>query len=137
MGASYKHLTEQDRVFLQIMLEKGYPKPKIARILKVHRSTIYRELNRNSLITMWTSKVPCYLPLAAQKKYFKRRKRPTKLERDNQLCSYVHDKLVRGWSPWQIEGRLKYENSGRVIISHETIYCYIYPLCQDSCRLYS
>ena len=32
MGAKYKHLTEQDRIFLRIMLEKHYSKSKIARI---------------------------------------------------------------------------------------------------------
>ncbi|ASQ44573.1 hypothetical protein clem_00030 [Legionella clemsonensis] len=40
MGVRYKHLSELDRVFLQIMLEKGYSKVKIAQILKIHRSTI-------------------------------------------------------------------------------------------------
>jgi len=30
------------------------------------------------------------------------------------------------WSPWQIESRLKKENEAQCIISHETIYRYIY-----------
>jgi hypothetical protein len=34
--------------------------------------------------------------------------------------------LKSGWSPWQIKGRLKSENAGQCIISHETIYRYIY-----------
>ncbi len=42
------------------------------------------------------------------------------------MRAYVHSKLLKGWSPWQIEGRLKLENEGRCIISHETIYRYIY-----------
>ena len=126
MEVTYKHLREQARLFLRMMLEKGYPKTKIARILKVHRSTIYREIKRNSLITLWTKNVPCYIPSSAHKKYIKRRKRNTKLGSDSQLCMYIHDKLNWGWSPWQIEGRLKYENNGKTIISHETIYRYIY-----------
>lgn len=44
----YHHLTEKDRIFLRIMLEKHYSKNEIAEILGVHRSTIYRELKRNS-----------------------------------------------------------------------------------------
>jgi len=38
----------------------------------------------------------------------------------------VHEKLRSGWSPYQIEGRLKRENNGKCIISHESIYHYIY-----------
>lgn len=49
MGAKYKHLSEQDRIFLRIMLEKHYPKSKIAKILNVDLSTIYREVKRNSV----------------------------------------------------------------------------------------
>lgn len=37
MGKSYRHLSEHDRIFLRIMLDKDYPKAKIAMILKVHR----------------------------------------------------------------------------------------------------
>ncbi len=48
MGIKYHHLTEQDRIFLRILLEKRYSKLKIANILGVHRSTIYREIKRNS-----------------------------------------------------------------------------------------
>lgn len=126
MGVSYKHLTELDRTFLKIMLEKGYSKAKIAFILKVHRSTIYREIKRNSLITTWTRNEPYYLSSSAQKQYLRRRKRSTKLSQNSQLCEYVQARLRVGWSPWQIEGRLKYENGGKTIISHETIYRYIY-----------
>lgn len=48
MQSRYNHLTEKDRIFSQIMLEKRYPKNKIAEILEVDRSTIYREIRRNS-----------------------------------------------------------------------------------------
>lgn len=47
MKPKYKNLTDKDRIFLRIMLEKHYPKNKIAKILSVDRSTIYRELKRN------------------------------------------------------------------------------------------
>lgn len=38
----------------------------------------------------------------------------------------MHSKLKLGWSPYQIEGRLKLENENKCIISHESIYHYIY-----------
>ncbi len=43
-----------------------------------------------------------------------RRKRPTKLSFDEKLKQYVYSKLKQGWSPWQIEGRLKLENEGKL-----------------------
>jgi transposase, IS30 family len=125
MNKKYQHLTDQDRIFLRIMLEKRYPKGKIAEILGVHRSTIYREIKRNSC-THWYSERKFYLSHFAQEKYLKRRKRVFKLHKDNMLKEYVHSKLKCGWSPWQIEGRLKLENAGQCIIFHETIYRYIY-----------
>lgn len=125
MGAKYKHLTEQDRIFLRIMLEKHYSKSKIARILKVDPSTIYREVKRNSL-THWHSGHKFYWSHSAQEKYLKRRKRGLKLEKDSNLQDFVHSKLKSGWSPYQIEGRLKLENDGKCLISHESVYHYIY-----------
>lgn len=103
------------------MLEKRYPKNEIAKILGVDRSTIYREIKRNSC-THWYSAIKFYWSHSAQEKYLKRRKRGIKLSKDNNLKEYVHEKLKSGWSPWQIEGRLKLENSNQCIISHETIY---------------
>ncbi len=125
MDKRYHHLTEKERIFLRVMLERRYTKNKIAEILGVHRSTIYREIKRNSL-THWKTGIKFYWSCSAQEKYLNRRKKLTKLEQDSALKDYVHSKLKSGWSPWQIEGRLKSENIGQCIISHETIYRYIY-----------
>ena len=107
------------------MLEKRYPKSKIASILKVDPSTIYREVKRNSC-THWHSGHKFYWSHSAQENYLKRRKRGLKLEKDSKLRDYVHMKLKANWSPYQIEGRLKLENNGKCQISHESIYAYIY-----------
>jgi len=123
MSHGYQHLTRKDRVFLRIMLEKSYPKAKIAKILKVHRSTIYREIKRNQS-THYYSQPTYYDSWSAQRKYLKRRKRSTKLEKNAVLRNYVHEKLKAGWSPWQIEDRLKRDRLP--ILTHETIYRYIY-----------
>jgi len=55
MKKNYRYLTDQDRIFLRVMLEKNFSKEKIANILKVNRSTIYRELKRNCF-KHWRSK---------------------------------------------------------------------------------
>lgn len=135
MGTHYRHLTEQDRIFIRIMLDKEYSKDKIADILKVHRSTIYREVKRNSSIHQYNG-LTFYWSHLAQKKALARRKRPCKLDNDPVLKAYVHSKLKTGWSPWQIEGRLKRENGGHSNITHETIYRYIYSRYDIRNKLY-
>ncbi|MEO8402547.1 MAG: IS30 family transposase [Gammaproteobacteria bacterium] len=125
MSKQYHHLTEKDRIFLRIMLEKRYAKGKIAEILGVNRSTIYREIKRNSF-KHWRHEINIYWSNTAHQNYLVRRKRERKIDKNENLKNYVHTKLKSGWSPWQIEGRLKLENAGHCIISHETIYRYIY-----------
>lgn len=125
MGVHYNHLTEQDRVFLRVLLEKKYSKAKIANILKVSPSTIYREIKRNRTLH-WCSRITYYWPQNAHAKYLKRRKKRLLLEKNAYLREYVHSKLKEGWSPYQIEGRLKREHPDQRLISHETIYHYIY-----------
>lgn len=94
-------------------------------ILKVHPSTIYREIKRNG-VKFWWETEKYYIGSAAQAARLNRRKRGLKLEKDANLRQYVHEKLGSGWSPYQIEGRLKRDNQGKCIISHESIYNYIY-----------
>lgn len=132
MGTEYRHLTEQDRVFIDLMLNKGYTKIRIATILGVHRSTIHRELKRNSVKYHWRTERYYYCNMA-HAAYLKRRKKLLRLEGNEPLKEYVHSKLKQGWSPWQIEGRLKSEDSKIGIITHESIYRYVYS---DSDRRY-
>lgn len=89
------------------MLERHYPKNKIAEILGVHRSTIYRELKRNSF-KHWRHDIDIYWSDIAHKNYLDRRKRTRKIDKNDNLKDYVHSRLKSGWSPWQIEGRLKH-----------------------------
>lgn len=132
MGKQYHDLTEQDRIFLSIMINKRSKKAKIAKILGVHCCTIYREIQRNENVHKYKRpyselKVERYYSsFLAHRKYISRRKRQSKLSQDKSLCQYVHSKLLKGWSPKQIEGRLKRENTGACLISHESIYRYIY-----------
>lgn len=51
MGSNYCHLSESDRVLMSVMLAQGCSKAKIADALDVHRSTIYRELKRNRVLS--------------------------------------------------------------------------------------
>lgn len=85
MGKTYRQLTEQDRTFLQIMLDKGYTKVKIATVLGVHRSTVHRELRRNSVKYWYRPQVKYYYSIMAHQAYLKRRKKGLKLEKNPYL----------------------------------------------------
>ena len=48
MPKGYHHLTYDQRCQIQTLKERGDSIEKIAETLKVHRSSIYREITRNS-----------------------------------------------------------------------------------------
>lgn len=118
-----QQLTEPDRAVLAQLLELKVPKQEIARRLHKHRSTIYRELARN------TGPVG-YVPEEAQQRTDVRRwvnHRVRKMS-DPQIQRYVCQRLKRYWSPDQIAGRARREfhrQSGRRI-SRQTIYHWIH-----------
>jgi IS30 family transposase len=87
--------------------------------------TIYRELKRNSRKNIRNGKLE-YSSYFANLKYLKRKERKTKLSSDIRLRYFVNKKLKSHWSPWQIEWYLKYHNKNLQVITHETIYRYIY-----------
>ena len=118
----YKHFTLVEREKLLFFMGQGLRISEIALALGRSRSTIYRELKRN------TSKRSGYLPINAQKRYEKRRKQCRKRKRleDSILFELVKDRfLEHHWSPEQICGRLVLENS-QYRISYTTIYRAIY-----------
>lgn len=92
----------------------------IAKRLNRHRSTLYRELERNQ-----SQKI--YLPVKAYEKAENRRKQEPvcKLQETPVLYDYMLGHLKKGWSPEQIAGRMKQENF-IYRVCHETIYRYIY-----------
>lgn len=125
----YKHLTLSEREKLMYFLAKGYSMRRIARELGRSASTISRELKRN------TSKGE-YLPVKAEARYHKRRKkcRREKLLTNIRLYALVWDKFLNHqWSPEQIAGRLKLENYPYQI-SYRTIYRAIYSGMFDVSR---
>lgn len=119
MPKGYKHVTLNQRCQINALIAMGQiSKNKIAEQLGVHRSTITRELQRNS-------NKHRYRYDQANEKAKQRRsqasKKPKKLT--STLKAQVKDLLHLGWSPEQISGRLKQEN---INISHETIYKWIW-----------
>jgi IS30 family transposase len=120
------HLTLRDREYLQRLVKAKKSKSEIAALMNRHRSTIYRELERNSDAWGYRAKRADFLA--------KRRRRschrPLKL-RDLELRLYVNDRLREAWSPDQIAGRLEVEFPKRRAwrISAQTIYSWIKRCC--------
>lgn len=116
---SYKHLSIIEREKILFHLAQGLSICQIAKILGRNKSTISRELKRNSSE---------YLPSKAQANYHKRRKKSCrhKLLAKPELFALVKKLFLElRWSPEQIAARLKLENYP-IQISSKTIYRAIY-----------
>ena len=103
-------------ISLHLALAKGQRISQIAKELCIDRSTVYRELKRN------TSHGE-YLPALAQKAYQKRRLRCRRKKVLADCALYLRVArlfLDLQWSPQQIASRLRLEGTGR--ISYATIY---------------
>lgn len=129
MTKNYKHIKETNRLRIYALILEGQSIERISQEVGVHRSTIYRELNRNS------SKFGYRPDFASQQYLMRRRGRLSKIERSKPLEKAIIEKLKEGWSPQQISGRFNRERQEHVI-SHETIYTYIYSPLQKSLKLY-
>ena len=116
MPHSYQQLTYSERCQIFALKERGDSPAKIANQLNRDKSTITRELRRNS------SPDGHYVVQEAEAKAKERRfRKPTKM--NSVLVGRIEEKLALQWSPVQISGRLKKEGAS---ISHEAIYQYIW-----------
>jgi transposase, IS30 family len=125
MGQCYGQLSLKERVEIYRLHADGKSQNEIASALDRAPSTISRELRRNSRPTkVWPGG---YEPLRAQQLAERRRQWDGrfKLARQTDLRNSVGKSLAMGHSPEQIAGRLARQH-GRVIISHESIYRFIY-----------
>jgi IS30 family transposase len=120
--SNYTQLSMNERQSLCRYLEMGLSIKVISQKLSRHRSTVYREINRNKE----SSK---YLPGIANQKAISRASngRISKLQQDGYLRDYVIKALKKGWSPEQISGRMKYQKL-TIYVCPETIYQYVYKL---------
>lgn len=112
----YTHLTQNQRYQISALLKEKTPRTRIAEIVGVHKSTISRELQRNSGAYR-------YSPAMAHRLALDRRQDKAPLRIGKQTWSLVEDLLRRQWSPEQIAGWLK--SAGHPRVSHERIYRYV------------
>ena len=119
----YCQLTKGERYTISQLRRKGYSVSEISRILDRHRSTIYREVSRNSTTRDGGERLT-YCPSKAQKR------RNGKLRRSRRgrqhaewQYSRVEHLLRQQWSPEQVANLLKKE--GEFVMSFQTIYRHI------------
>jgi len=117
---TYRQITSEERYILATLRRQGFNRAEIARELGQHRSTIGRELKRNS-----ARFDGCYRPSKAIERTAGRRSRSRRNQRftRNDL-QRVESLLRRRLSPEQVSGRLFLHRE--LSISHETIYRHVW-----------
>ena len=113
----YSRVTYSQRCQIYAFLQANFSINAIATELNLHRSTIYRELKRNS-----SSRG--YNPDKAQKNYsskFKSCRRKEVISKELKL--QIQEYLIKGWSPEQVAGRMKLE--GVIFPCTQTLYNFI------------
>lgn len=116
----YTHLSFEERTKIALWQEEGLTGREIAEELGRDKSTIYREISRNT--DLETGK---YVAMRAEHAYKRRIKKPQGRIRDIKIKLYVREKMLTGWSPERISGRIRTDKPGKSV-SHETVYMYTY-----------
>ena len=112
---SYQQLTQKQRYQISFLIAEGYSQNKIAIKLDVNRSTIHREIKRNSVNQVYNPDVA--ISLTRQ-----RRVDAYKYRIPKETIWFVEMALLWDWSPEQISNIAKSLN---LKVSHEWIYRYV------------
>ncbi|HEX6182322.1 MAG TPA: IS30 family transposase [Pyrinomonadaceae bacterium] len=117
---TYRQLSPAERYMLAALRRQGLNQSEIARCLGRHRSTVCREVRRNS-----TRADGHYRAFTAQERTQGRRSRSRRNSHFTAEDFAVIDRLLcRQWSPEQVAGYLR--RQGQLSISHETIYRHVW-----------
>lgn len=113
---AYQQLTQEQRYQIKALLDNKIAKTQIATTLGVDRSTINREIKRNS-------GKRGYRPKQAHGKALARRQEKSKPRIGEEVWALVEKTLQDEWSPEQVSGKLK---ASGISVSHERIYQHVY-----------
>jgi IS30 family transposase len=146
MNTDYRHLNVDERVFIQLALERGCTLRAIARSVQRTPSTVSRELARNAWIRPPKRRgrgrpllAGGYRAVLAQERAVLLAQTPRvsrRLVPGNGLWQQVVRLLRRRHSPEQISGILRrmYPGEAQRNASHETIYTALYAMPQGELR---
>src|SRR5215207_7180896 len=128
---TYRQLSPAERYMLARLRRQGRSQAEIARSLGRHRSTVCREVRRNS-----TRADGRYRASTAQERANGRRSRSRRNRRFSaEDFALIDELLCRQWSPEQVSGYLR--RAGRLSISHETIYRHVWRDKREGGALYT
>ena len=126
---NYKQLIDSQRYQIEAYLKAKCTITQIANNLGVHKSTISRELKRNSKKRSYNGTYAINMSLERKKESYKHHVFNENMKR------YIDKKLSRSqWSPEQIKGRCDLEHLP--MVSVERIYQYIYQNQSEGGTLY-
>ena len=137
MTSKYFHLSLDERIKIEVLLDHGASHASAARFVGRHRSTIYRELKRSARVGL-----DRYIAHFGHSAYAKRRKLAGRLRRklgpdlSTPLWLNILAELRHGLSPEQYAGRMRLldglhlptHQHSSLYASHETIYRAIHDL---------
>ncbi len=129
MAKTYTQLSRAERDQLYRLHADGIAGAQIAAMLGRPKSTVSRELRRNS-------KDGLYLPDTAERLAKERRWSGSKIERDSQLRGYITSQIAMArWSPGRLAGRMRRDKTPYYACA-ETIYSFIYSPAGKQLSLY-
>ncbi|MCI6272206.1 MAG: helix-turn-helix domain-containing protein [Erysipelotrichaceae bacterium] len=128
----YKHLTKRDRIKIETLYNQGKKNCEIAKILRVHESTISRELKRGLYIKRSTKliEIAGYSCDLAQNRYENNllaKGVSIKIGCDYKYAKFIEDKIAdEHYSPAAVLGEIKRKDlSFKTSICVSTLYSYI------------
>ena len=132
----FKHITEKQRIQIELLLEQKMRKTEIAQIVGISRSTLYEELARGTIEQIDTN-------LKTYKKYFadvgqrvykehrQNSRKPLKIAQAQEFIDHAEKQIIKDkLSPDAICGRAKLEGEFSEMVCTKTLYNYI-----DQCLL--
>ena len=114
---SYKHLSLEERHYIDIELKNDSSINKIAKYLKRSHSTISREIERNTGLRGYRYKQ------ANRKAQERHDVKAKSIKLTDEIKELIDQGLDDDWSPEQIVGRLKINEI--ISLHHETVYQYV------------
>lgn len=130
---AYTHLSQSDRDRIEVLLRAGHSQVEIALVLKVHKSTISREIRKRKRMDGRYD-----ADTAQHKAYVKRlysKYQGMKVEGRPFLKTHIIAELKQKRSPDEIAGRLN-TLIGKTVINNKAIYKWLYSVYGERyCRL--
>ena len=126
-----KHITDAERQIIEKLYRKGVPVPQIADLLEVHRSTIYRELQRGRVTHLNSELIP-FSTYSADRASDERKLRATahgpslKIANDRALVSQFNKLIINHKLSIYAARQVLIRKGVDVKVSLRTLYNYVH-----------